>query len=76
MAETPETRWHLLPITGWLPHYQKAWLRFDLIAGVTLAAYAVPVSLAYAAINRHVSLEEAVVIDTPPVEPPSRDATT
>lgn len=32
----------------WLPHYKPAWLRWDLIAGVTLAAYAIPVSLAYA----------------------------
>ncbi len=43
-------RWSLLPITGWLPHYQPAWLGFDLVAGITLAAYAVPVSLAYAAL--------------------------
>jgi high affinity sulfate transporter 1 len=48
MADTSETRWHFLPIAGWLPYYELAWLRFDLIAGVTLAAYAVPVSLAYA----------------------------
>lgn len=39
-----------MPIAGWLPRYQRAWLRFDLVAGVTLAAYAVPVSLAYAAL--------------------------
>jgi hypothetical protein len=31
-----------------LPHYPPQWLRFDLVAGVTLAAFAVPVSLAYA----------------------------
>jgi high affinity sulfate transporter 1 len=48
MADTRETRWHFLPIAGWLPYYQPAWLRLDLVAGVTLAAYAVPVSLAYA----------------------------
>ena len=30
-----------------LPHYPNAWWSFDLIAGVTLAAYAIPVSLAY-----------------------------
>jgi high affinity sulfate transporter 1 len=48
MADTRANRWGLLPIAGWLPHYQPAWLRFDLVAGVTLAAYAVPVSLAYA----------------------------
>src|SRR5688572_13046357 len=40
----------LLPITQWLPRYQRAWLRHDLIAGATLAAYAVPVSLAYASL--------------------------
>jgi sulfate permease, SulP family len=48
MADTRDNRWPLLPIAGWLPQYQPAWLRFDLVAGVTLAAYAVPVSLAYA----------------------------
>jgi high affinity sulfate transporter 1 len=48
MAETREKRWAFLPIAGWLPHYQPAWLRFDVVAGITLAAYAVPVSLAYA----------------------------
>jgi len=42
------TSWRLLPIADWLPNYQPAWLRFDLVAGVTLAAYAVPQSLAYA----------------------------
>src|SRR5215204_1700895 len=50
MAETRESHWSLLPIADWLPRYQRAWLRFDLIAGVTLAAYAVPVSLPYAAL--------------------------
>jgi high affinity sulfate transporter 1 len=48
MADTRDNPWPLLPIAGWLPRYQPAWLRFDLVAGVTLAAYAVPVSLAYA----------------------------
>jgi high affinity sulfate transporter 1 len=48
MTDTCETRWHFLPIAGWLPQYERAWLRFDLVAGITLAAYAVPVSLAYA----------------------------
>src|SRR4051795_10575523 len=48
MADTHEQRWSFLPIMGWLPRYQPAWLRFDAVAGVTLAAYAVPVSLAYA----------------------------
>jgi high affinity sulfate transporter 1 len=48
MAATRERRWSLLPVTGWLPQYQRAWLRSDVVAGITLAAYAVPVSLAYA----------------------------
>ena len=39
-----------LPILQWLPKYERAWLRFDVVAGVTLAAYAIPVSLAYASL--------------------------
>lgn len=38
----------LPPIAGWLRGYQRAWVRADLVAGLTLAAYAVPVALAYA----------------------------
>jgi high affinity sulfate transporter 1 len=43
-------RWlvQLIPIINWLPRYQIAWLLPDLVAGVTLAAYAVPVAMAYA----------------------------
>jgi high affinity sulfate transporter 1 len=37
----------LIPIIDWLPRYQRAWLLPDLIAGVTLAAYAIPVAMAY-----------------------------
>src|SRR5579863_1738840 len=40
----------VLPITQWLPGYQAAWLKSDLVAGLTLAAYAVPVSMAYASL--------------------------
>jgi high affinity sulfate transporter 1 len=50
LGATRDNRLNWLPIAGWLPHYQPAWLRADLVAGVTLAAYAVPVSLAYAAL--------------------------
>src|SRR5262245_63791167 len=32
----------------WMAEYRASWLRGDFIAGVTLAAYAIPVSLAYA----------------------------
>jgi high affinity sulfate transporter 1 len=42
-------RWlAFLPPARWLAAYRLAWLPRDLIAGVTLAAYAIPVSLAYA----------------------------
>ncbi len=37
-----------VPAAGWLTEYRVAWLRADVVAGVTLAAYAIPVSLAYA----------------------------
>src|SRR5688572_32481822 len=39
--------WRLPPVR-WLGEYRYAWLPGDLVAGVTLAAYAIPVSLAYA----------------------------
>jgi len=38
----------LIPPARWLPEYRAAWLPSDAVAGVTLAAYAIPVSLAYA----------------------------
>src|SRR5688500_19838374 len=43
------TRWtKFSPPAVWLAVYRAAWLRHDLVAGVTLAAYAIPVALAYA----------------------------
>src|SRR3984885_9409808 len=42
-------RWfRYLPPLRWLPQYRAGWIANDLVAGVTLAAYAIPVSLAYA----------------------------
>ncbi|KJC37695.1 SulP family inorganic anion transporter [Bradyrhizobium sp. LTSP857] len=38
------------PPCGWLAAYRREWLPADAVAGITLAAYAVPVSLAYAAL--------------------------
>jgi high affinity sulfate transporter 1 len=38
------------PPSLWLPAYRKQWLAHDAIAGVTLAAYGIPVSLAYASL--------------------------
>ena len=40
----------LFPPAQWVPGYQAAWLRNDAAAGITLAAYAIPVSLAYASL--------------------------
>jgi sulfate permease, SulP family len=39
-----------LPIADWLFHYQKDWLRPDLIAGLTAAAVVIPKAMAYATI--------------------------
>jgi sulfate permease, SulP family len=39
-----------VPLMCWLPEYRRAWLRDDITAGLTLAAYAIPVSLAYSAL--------------------------
>jgi SulP family sulfate permease len=36
------------PPARWLAEYRSSWLFSDIVAGVTLAAYAIPVSLAYA----------------------------
>jgi len=38
------------PPARWLAGYRASWLSSDIMAGVTLAAYAIPVSLAYAAL--------------------------
>ena len=43
--------WHRwFPPARWLTEYRVDWLRGDIVAGITLAAYAIPVSLAYAAL--------------------------
>jgi len=52
----PESRpssvrlYNILPALGWLRAYQPKWLRADLIAGVTLAAYLMPAGLADASL--------------------------
>jgi sulfate permease, SulP family len=40
----------IFPPSQWLANYQPKWLGSDALAGFTLAAYAIPVSLAYAAL--------------------------
>jgi sulfate permease, SulP family len=50
LPKHPKARIRLwwFPPSRWLAEYQPSWLLGDIIAGVTLAAYAIPVSLAYA----------------------------
>ena len=42
------SRW--FPPARWLHEYRVEWLRSDIVAGATLAAYAIPVALAYASL--------------------------
>lgn len=35
----------LVPAIGWLRTYQPAWLRGDIVAGITLAAYLIPAAI-------------------------------
>ena len=39
-----------VPILDWLPRYDRSWLRFDVIAGLTLWGLVVPEGMAYAGI--------------------------
>src|SRR3954470_17554173 len=49
MEHQKGTAWLLwFPPARWLAEYRPSWLAGDLVAGLTLAAYAIPVSLAYA----------------------------
>jgi sulfate permease, SulP family len=41
-------RW--IPAVGWLASYRLSWLRVDLAAGVTVAAYLLPAALGYASL--------------------------
>lgn len=46
----PRARRTVFPPAEWLPTYPPAWLPKDAVAGATLAAYGIPVSLAYASL--------------------------
>jgi SulP family sulfate permease len=51
MRLSPQASWtKYFPAVRWLAEYRAAWFSSDAIAGITLAAYAIPVSLAYAAL--------------------------
>jgi high affinity sulfate transporter 1 len=40
----------VLPVIQWLPKYKRNLLRFDIIAGLTLAAFAIPDAMAFASL--------------------------
>ena len=43
---TASTWWkRAFPVASWLPQYKGEWFRFDLAAGITLAAYLLPAGL-------------------------------
>jgi high affinity sulfate transporter 1 len=48
--KTKRTFKSFFPIVEWLPKYQTSWLRFDLIAALTVWALVVPEAMAYAGI--------------------------
>ena len=51
LGDAPVRGWRAaFPPAQWIPAYRPQWLRHDAIAGVTLAAYGIPVSLAYASL--------------------------
>jgi high affinity sulfate transporter 1 len=43
-------RWRRVPMVHWMPRYEVAWLRGDLVAGAVVAALAIPQALGYASI--------------------------
>ncbi|MFZ0324162.1 MAG: solute carrier family 26 protein [Actinomycetes bacterium] len=49
-SDTPGRFDRLLPGLTRLRRYERAWLRFDLLAGITVAAYLVPQVMAYAGV--------------------------
>ena len=40
-----------MPIVGWLPNYDRSWLKADIIAGLSVWGLMVPTSLGYATIS-------------------------
>jgi len=50
-TKQPRALNRFIPITAWLPQYQRSWLRKDVIAGLSVWALMVPTSLGYAALS-------------------------
>lgn len=49
-AAKPSALHRFVPITGWLPRYDRSWLRFDVIAGATIWGLLIPEMIAYASL--------------------------
>ncbi|MGJ7562246.1 SulP family inorganic anion transporter [Variovorax sp. GB1R11] len=47
-STTPGALARVFPILRWAPRYKTDWLRADVMAGVTVAAFCIPESMAYA----------------------------
>jgi high affinity sulfate transporter 1 len=47
-TQKPSGLKRFLPILYWIPQYQRAWLRPDIIAGLTVVALLIPEGMAYA----------------------------
>lgn len=50
-TEAPAGVNRYLPILAWLPRYERAWLKGDLVAGLSVWAIMVPTSLGYASLS-------------------------
>ena len=50
IAVAPPTWRRYVPIAGWLPRYRRSYVAGDLLAGLVVAALAIPQSLGYAGI--------------------------
>ena len=49
-SEAPAGLARFVPALHWLRSYEKGWLRFDLVAGITLAAYVLPSAIGTASL--------------------------
>ena len=49
-SKNPSGLNRILPILNWLPGYERAWLRGDILAGLTVLALLIPEGMAYAEI--------------------------
>ena len=51
ISKQPSWIARFIPLFQWALQYERDWLRFDLIAGLTVAALVIPKALGYAGIG-------------------------